>query len=390
MNPFEVPRADLVASLAARTGGPAFLLTGPPGSGKSWLLRAVADRIRGQGDLPIGLDLFAAASSPDRFVAATLAALPAGPLAESLAAATRLRGLAESGRQHGAAAVRALFDLLTSLRDAGGRRVVLLLDDATEIRSLAYFQGLREVHEPFLAALRARGDGVVLATAFPSLAGRLWPGLPAVALPPLDPSDLAAAAPDLPSSALESLRALTAGWPRYLRLLWPRLESGEPPLTAWLHEMAPGGLLDQTGRATFEILLLRSRGYGMSKAVLFAVAREEGLNLTALVPRIGRTPGATRDYLQWLVDVDALRREGKRYFFVDPVVRAWVRIHAQGVPQGPALLQQVANELLARLPPAVPAAVPMERPDLPAEAAPAAPSPAPPPAFRRDPLMEID
>jgi hypothetical protein len=180
---------------------------------------------------------------------------------------------------------------------------------------------------------------------------------------------------------------LTGGSPRYLRILWPRVRAGEAPLDAWLAEMAPGALLEHASRHTFERLLLRSRGYGMSKAVLLAVAREEGLNLTALVPRLGRTPGATRDYLQWLVDVDALRREGKRYFFVDPVVRAWVRIHAQGVQPTPTLLRQVADDLLARG-----ASSPHSSPTAPAQESQPTPAPTPEtvPAFRRDPLMEID
>ena len=156
MTAFEVPRADLVASLAARARGPAFVLTGPPGAGKSWLLRALRSRLLAEGALPIYLDLFGAASSPDRFVSAALRALPAGPLAEALPSATRLRLLAEGGRERGAEAVRALLDFLATLAGAGGRPVVLLLDEPTEIKSLAYFLGLRDVHESFGAALGRR------------------------------------------------------------------------------------------------------------------------------------------------------------------------------------------------------------------------------------------
>ena len=95
--------------------------------------------------------------------------------------------------------------------------------------------------------------------------------------------------------------------------------------------MARGGRLERLCRHTYETLLLRSRGYGMSKAVLGAVAEEEGLNLTALVGRLGRSPGAIRDYLGWLLGVDALRMVGKRYFYVDGLVRWWVRLHGGGV-----------------------------------------------------------
>jgi len=144
--------------------------------------------------------------------------------------------------------------------------------------------------------------------------------------------------------------------------------------------MAKGGRLEMMGHHTYEMLLLRSRGYGISKAALEAVARDEGLNLKALVARIGRTPGATRDYLQWLVGVDALRMDGKRYFYVDGMVRQWVRLHASGLPASAADLRRAAECLLAAALPA-PASPPTEeRAEAPAER----------PASRRDNLMEID
>ncbi len=131
----------------------------------------------------------------------------------------------------------------------------------------------------------------------------------------------------------------------------------------------------------------------MSKAVLAAVAQEEGLNLTALVARLGRTPGATRDYLQWLLDVDALRMVRKRYFYVDPLLRQWVRLHQRGTPPGPADLQRVGEELLQAQPPepeparrsrAVRAAAAVEQA---AETAAEEPVAAPP---RRKPSLDIE
>jgi hypothetical protein len=121
--------------------------------------------------------------------------------------------------------------------------------------------------------------------------------------------------------------------------------------------MALGGRLETACRHTYETLLLRSRGYGICKAVLAAVAEEEGLNLTALVSRVGRTAGATRDYLGWLVGVDALRVAQKRYFYVDGLVRWWVRLHARGTPATPAELSEAAGEVLSTADVAEPAPV---------------------------------
>jgi hypothetical protein len=241
----------------------------------------------------------------------------------------------------------------------------------------------------------------VLFTSFPTLARRLWPALTATPLPPLTIEDLASAASRLPASAsdLQALHRLTAGTPRYVRLLWPRLQAGAGPEEAWASEMEAGGLLEDACHRTFETLLLRSRGYGMSKAVLGTVAREEGLNLTALVRRLGRTPGATRDYLQWLVDVDALRREGKRYAFVDPVLRAWVRLHGQGALAAPSAVRALAAEMAdpskdgrERDRIAVASGDGASTPAATQAAEPAADgAPAPPARLRTsDPLMEID
>jgi hypothetical protein len=265
--------------------------------------------------------------------------------------------------------------------------VVLLLDEPTEIRSLAYFQGLRNVHEPFREMLEKRRAGSVLATSYPTQARKLWPGIPARTLPSLSTEELAAVLPPPARHQAEAFRRVGAGLPRYLQILYPAVASGDRTAeAAFVDAMGPGGPLELTCRQTFETLLLRSRGYGMAKAVLATVAREEGLNLTSLVARLGRTPGATRDYLQWLVDVDALRREGKRYFFVDPVLRAWTRLHATGTLPSPAAVGAIAAELASGSVPASPAPAPRTsgEPESPGEEVTPRTFP------RADPLMEID
>jgi hypothetical protein len=147
--------------------------------------------------------------------------------------------------------------------------------------------------------------------------------------------------------------------------------------------MARGGRLESACHHTYETLLLRSRGYGICKAALDAVARDEGANLKALVGSLGRTPGATRDYLQWLVGVDALRMEKKRYHYVDGLVRVWVRLHARGIPATGQDLARAFDDLASSAPPPAEAETPAGEPTAEPEAY--RPSPA-----RRDTLMEID
>jgi hypothetical protein len=335
--------------LADRTQRPGpFLLTGPPGAGKTTLLLRVAERLRAAGWASVYLDLMAAASSPDRFVTAALDVMPAESFGARLPEAVRIRRLASSGRAHEASAVEALFTLWASLPASGPRPVALLFDEATEIRSLAYFKGLREVHRPFAEALARRGGGTIFATSYPTQARRWWPGLETIETPPLTSADVAAI---LDRAGLigdaSSLVAASGGWARYLRVLLDGMRGRRDVAQTWAEEMAPGGRLDLSCRHTFEALLLRSRGYGMSKAVLAAVAAEEGLNLTALVARLGRTPGAVRDYLVWLVGVDALKMVKKRYFYVDPILRAWVRLHGRGRPPAEAELRAAAAALVA-------------------------------------------
>ena len=376
---FEIPRPALLDRVLRRVPqpGPA-LLFGPPGAGKTTLLLETARALSARGWTCIYLDLMGAASSPERFAVAALDALPAESFGALLGRATQIRRLAEPGGD-GAASVQALLSLWAALADAGGRPVALLLDEPTEIRSLAYFAGLREAASALGEALQRRPRGTLLATSYPTQARALWPALEAMEVPPLAASELEAALSPLGLGARTAgvLRA-SFGWPRYARVLVERLAQGDDLGTAWGQEMAPGGRLESPARHTYEALLLRSRGYGMSKAVLAAVAEEEGMNLTALVARLGRSPGAIRDYLGWLLDVDVLRSQKKRYYYVDGMVRAWVRLHGRGRPATATELAAAARAAIAGEPGADDAAAGATDPE-------EQPVPA-----RRDHLMEID
>ena len=67
--------------------------------------------------------------------------------------------------------------------------------------------------------------------------------------------------------------------------------------------------------------------------------------------RIGRTPGSTKDYLTWLEDVDLVSVRRKRYSYIDPVLRLWVRLHCYSAPPDEAdLSREVQEYAVPRLP----------------------------------------
>jgi hypothetical protein len=80
-------------------------------------------------------------------------------------------------------------------------------------------------------------------------------------------------------------------------------------------------------RRHYEILLVRSRGYAVAKRAAEVVAGARDQRLTDLFPRIGRTAGASRQYLRWLVEVGLLIQVKKRYDFADPLLGLWAELY---------------------------------------------------------------
>jgi hypothetical protein len=91
--------------------------------------------------------------------------------------------------------------------------------------------------------------------------------------------------------------------------------------------LRPGGSLELVCRRHYEVLLLRSRGYAVSKRAAEVVAGSRERRLTDLFPRIGRTAGASRQYLRWLVEVGLLTQTRKLYDFADPILGLWAELY---------------------------------------------------------------
>jgi hypothetical protein len=128
------------------------------------------------------------------------------------------------------------------------------------------------------------------------------------------------------------------------------------PVSALASVLAPGGSISNACRFSYELRLHRARGYGALKAILDVLAEEEPLTLTEIALRLRRTPGSTKDYLSWLEDVDLIASRQKRYSYVDPMLRLWVRLHCSATPPTDEdIAREVLAYVLTRLPHAEPA-----------------------------------
>jgi hypothetical protein len=326
MTPTGAPsRQAFAAAVAAEVAsGKHALLLAPLGSGKTHTLldirRALSDR-----DVPfVFLDLFTAASTPER-----LLALLAGSVSPFMEAdAETIRALAEEGakdRHQSSAALLALLDLLAT--HPPSKPFVWLVDEVTEIRSLAYFPELGHVERPFARALAA-ARGAVLTSSYLALATDLFEAVEPISLPGLTADDLV----DLPSlrsdgGAIAKALAITHGAAGTLLPLVADMRDTRDLARSLVSLLRPGGTLEIACRRHYELLVLRSRGYAVAKRAAEAVAQGEDRRLTDLFPEIGRTAGASRQYLRWLVEVGLLVQVRKRYRFADPIVGLWAALY---------------------------------------------------------------
>ena len=318
-------RAAFASSLAEEvSSGTKALLLAPLGAGKTHTLRSVRDALRERSTPVVFTDLFTSASTPEHLLETLAEALI--PVMEKDAAEIR-ELVADSGRDRHRSSqmLLRLFDLIA--RHPADRPFAWLVDEATEIRSLAYFPELGKVEEPFARAIGAV-RGAILTSSYLGLAADLFPGFEKRALPGLTSRDLESV-PSLRSDgdAVAAAIAVTGGGAATLLPLANDMRESRDVERSLVRLLRPGGALELVCRRHYEVLLLRSRGYAVAKRAAEVVAGARDQRLTDLFPAIGRTAGASRQYLRWLVEVGLLTQVKKRYDFADPVVGLWAELY---------------------------------------------------------------
>lgn len=331
------------------------VVIGGCGSGRTTLLHALADRF-GRTQCQY-VDVERAASTPERFHAAIVAASPFTDAGASTEAAPPT-------------SARDAFDrtlaFLQRARTRDGQPATFVLDEVLDLKTFEHFPGLRHVLAELVQAIADSPNRFVCTSRYVSRTNKTLRDagarfevvhLPALGvhevgamLPPADAAD-AAARDELAST----VHALADGRAAYVRALGDACaamsQRGGDPISAMTALLTSDGGLTTWCGYRYELRLHRARGYGALKAILEILAGDEPLTLTEISIRLRRTPGSTKDYLSWLEDVDLVTVRQKRYSFTDPVLRLWVRLHARPMPPS---VDEVAREVqqyaVSRLP----------------------------------------
>ncbi len=246
------------------------------------------------------------------------------------------------------------FDFPEQLAEALDQPLMCFLDEFPELINLGNFPGIGDPLKHFRASLQqqSRVAYVITGSAVTAMEhlvrdheSPLFLQFRALELQPFTQEDTKRLtermfAP-LPPPAQSAIYTYTFGHPFYVTALIERLRDLVPTPDAVTVEQVEHAFLLETlsrqgqiygyCRYLYDISLQKARGYGVLKALLQILAEEEGLVLSELAHRLRRQASATRGYLRWLMEVDLIIEEEKRYYYRDPVLRFWVAYTSQGV-----------------------------------------------------------
>ena len=273
-----------------------------------------------------------------------------------------------NSRQSPRTSFNALLEFFNHEHRRNGPTPTFLIDEVLDIRTLESFPGLRGVMRELFESLAKSPNRFVLTSRFVNRTLRSLKDLSGqfevIQLPPLTASEAITSLERYGvgqtagerSDIGRMVHALTDGRASYVSLLTSALAatngaSGGDPVSSLTGQMAPGTSLWWRCRFSYELRLHRARGYGSLKGILAILAHDEPQTLTEIANKLGRTPGSTKDYLSWLEDVDLVQSRQKRYSYTDPILRLWIRLHAQSKPPTEMdLAREVQEYAVQRLP----------------------------------------
>jgi len=246
------------------------------------------------------------------------------------------------------------FEYPEKLAQELNKKLVLFLDEFTEISTLGHYPQVREPLKHFRAALAGQTNVayVVAGSAmtammklFQSPEAPLFLQFETLALEPFGRQDAEVLMRKLGSEYSPGVYAevyrYTAGFPFYITALMQRLErlqqsgeviSADSVRYAFLLEtLWRGGQIYNYCRYVYDLSLQRARGYGMLKAILQFLAEEQGFTLSEIARSLRKSPSAVREYLRWLSEVDLVEEREHNYQFRDPILRFWVAYTSKGI-----------------------------------------------------------
>ena len=250
--------------------------------------------------------------------------------------------------------IKLAFDYSEKLAQELNKKLVLFLDEFTEIGTLSHYPQVREPLKHFRASLVGQTNVayVVAGSAmtammklFQSPEAPLFLQFETLALEPFGRQDAEALMHKLGSEYALDVYAevyrYTAGFPFYITALMQRLnrmEQGGETVEAdavryafLLETLWRGGQIYNYCRYVYDLSLQRARGYGMLKAILQFLAEEQGFTLTEIARALRKSPSAVREYLRWLKEVDLVEEWDRVYQFRDAVLRFWVAYTSKGI-----------------------------------------------------------
>jgi len=298
-----------------------------------------------------------------------------GPAAGLRTVAQTLAAL-EDTRDDPATQITLALDFPDKLAQELGCRLLLLLDEFTELTILSNYPSVRRPLQLFRAAMQRhdRLGYVIAASAISAMQEMVQDGSSPLFLQ-FEQVEVSHFPPDATLALAERtlgatpppgfgrrLHQLTGGHPFYIhavvtRLLQQRTFVRDPSdiepddvLRAFVLEtLSRTGQIYNYCRYLYDISLQRARGYGILKAILQVMTEEEGLTLSELARRIHKTAPTTRGYLRALQEVDLVVENEGIYFYRDPVLRYWAAYATRGIEVDPFAPRMALAPLLADL-----------------------------------------